>query len=169
MYRYVIRKRRKANEVSVGVRLSDYLVPCHPYGDKHPKQKDFEVNIVALMAHAFMLLSLVEHDCFRKLTQDLDPRLFPVGRSKLLRSLISTKKKLVKKSVIERLAEVKVVVISCNLWMSCKTEEIFSLKAHYCIGQERKNTHIGVPSTTDTDGVSLSLSMVLQNRTHHSF
>ena len=47
------RKRRKDNEVSVGGRLSDCLFPCHPYGYKHPKQKEFEVNIFALMAHAF--------------------------------------------------------------------------------------------------------------------
>ena len=133
------RKRRKANEVSVGGRLSDYLVLCHPYGDKHPKQREFEVNIVALMAHAFTSLSLVDHDCFRKLTQDLDPRLRPVGRSKLSRSLIPTKKKLVEKSVIERLAEVKAVLISYDLWMIRKTEENLSLTAHYCTGQERKN------------------------------
>ena len=89
------RKRRKADKVSVGVRLSDYLVPCHPYGDKHPNQREFEINIVALMAHAFTSLSLVDHDCFCKLTQYLDPRLCPVGKSKLLRSLIPTKKQLV--------------------------------------------------------------------------
>ena len=86
------RKQRKADEVSVGYRLSNYLLPCHPYGDKHPKQRDFEVNIVALMEHAFTSLSLVDHDCFCKLTQDLDPHLCTVGRSKLLRSLIPTKK-----------------------------------------------------------------------------
>ena len=50
------RKRRKANEVSVGGRLSDYLFPCHPYGDNNPKQRDFEGYVVALIAHAFMLL-----------------------------------------------------------------------------------------------------------------
>ena len=102
-----------------------YLVPCHPYGDKHPKQKEFEVNIFALMAHAFTLLSLVDHDCLRKLTHDLDPCLRPVGRSKLSRSLIPKKMKFVEKSVIERLAEVKAVVISYALWMSRKTDEIF--------------------------------------------
>ena len=107
------RKHRKANKVSVGVRLSDYLFPCHPYGDKNPKQKEFEVNIVALMAHVFTPLLLVDHDCFRKLTQDLDPRLRPFRRSKLSRSLIPTKKKLVEKSVIERLAEVK-APLSCD-------------------------------------------------------
>ena len=37
---------------------------------------------------------------------------------------------------------------------------MFSLTAHYCTGQERKKTHIGMPSTTDTDGVSLSLSVM---------
>ena len=94
------------------------------------------------------------------MAQDLDPRLCPVGRSKLSQSLIPTKKKLVEESVIERLAEIKAVVISYNLWISRKTEEIFSLTAHYCIGQERKSTHIGMPSTTATDGVSLSLSVM---------
>ena len=44
--------------------------------------------------------------------------------------------------------------------MSRKTEEIFSLTAHYCTGQERENTHIGIPSTTVTGGASLSLSVM---------
>ena len=105
------------------------------------------------MSHVFMLLFLGDHDCFHNLTQDLDPRLFPVWKSKLSRSLILTKNQLVEKYVIDRLAEVKAVVISYNLWMSRKTEEIFSLTAHYCTGWERKNTHIGIPSTTVTDGV----------------
>ena len=119
--------------------MSDYLVPCHPYGDKHPKQREFEVNTFALMAHAFTSLSLVDNDCFRKLTQDLDRRLRPVGRSKLSRNLIPTKNQLVEKSFIGILEKVKAVVISYGLWMSRKTEDIFSLKAHYCTGQERKN------------------------------
>ena len=94
------------------------------------------------------------------LTQDLDPHLHPVVKSNMSRSLIPTEKKLVEKSVIERLTEVKAVVISYDLWTSRKIEEIFSLTAHYCTGRERKNTHIGIPSTTDTDGFSLSLSVV---------
>ena len=140
--------------------MSDYLVLCHPYGDKHQKQRDFELNIVALMAHEFKSLSFVDHDCFHKLTQDLDPCLCPVGRSKLSRSLIPTKNQLVEKSVIERLEEVNAVVISYNFWMSRKTEEILSLIAHYCTGRGRENTHIGIPSTNSTDGVSLSLSVI---------
>ena len=44
--------------------------------------------------------------------------------------------------------------------MSCKTDEFFSLTAHYCTGRERKNTHIGMHSTTATDGVSLFLSIM---------
>ena len=85
------------------------------------------------MAHAFTLLSLVDHDFFRNLKQDLEPRLHPVGKSKLLRSLIPTENQLVEKSVIKRLVEVKAVVIRYDLWMSRKTEECFSLTAHYCI------------------------------------
>ena len=63
-----------------------------------------------------------------------DPPFCPVGISKLSRSLIPTKKQLVEKSVIERLEEVKAIVISYDLWMSRKTEEIFLLMAHYCTG-----------------------------------
>ena len=132
---YGSRKRRKDDEVSVGGRLSYFLVPCHTYGDKHPKQKEFEVNIFALMPHAFTPLLFLDHDFFHKLTQDLDPRLRPVGQSKLSRSLIPTKKKLVEKYVTDRLAELKAVVISYDLRTSRKMEEIFSLTAKYCIGQ----------------------------------
>ena len=32
------------------------------------------------------------------------------------------------------------------------------MKAHYCTGPDRNNTHIGMLSTTATDGVSLSKS-----------
>ena len=34
------------------------------------------------------------------------------------------------------------------------------LTAHYCIGPERNNIHIGMPYTTATDGVSLPLSVI---------
>ena len=44
--------------------------------------------------------------------------------------------------------------------MSLKTEEIFLLIAHYCTFPDRNNTHIWMPSTTSTDGVSLSLSVM---------
>ena len=59
------------------------------------------------------------------------------------------------RSVIDRLGKVKAVVISYNFWVCCKTEETFLLTAHYCTGPERKKTHIGMPSTTAIDGVSL--------------
>ena len=61
------------------------------------------------------------------------------------------------RSDIERLAKIKAVVISYNILMSRKTEEILLLTEHYCTGPDIKNTHIGMLSTTDTDGVSLSL------------
>ena len=106
------RKHKNADKVSVGGRLLDYLLPYHPYGDNHPKQREFEVNGVAFMLHVFTSLPLVDHDCFRKLTQHLGPRLHPSGRSKMSRSIIPTENQLVDKYVIERLEKVKAVVIS---------------------------------------------------------
>ena len=75
-----IGKWRKDNKVSVGVTFSDYLPPCHPYEDNRPKKRGFEVNIIALMAHAYMSLLLMDHDYFSKLKHDLDLRLHPVER-----------------------------------------------------------------------------------------
>ena len=86
----VSRKRRNADKISVGGRFSDYLLPCHPYGNIYLKQGEFEVNDVALMAHPFTSLLLVDHECVCNLTQDIDARLRPVGRSKLSQSLIPT-------------------------------------------------------------------------------
>ena len=112
------------------------------------------------MAHAFTSLLLVDLDFVCKLTQDLDPHLHPVGQSNLSRSIIPTEKELLEKSVIERLTKVKGLVISCDFWMSRKTEEIFSLMAHYCKGPKRNNTHIGMLSSIATNGVSLFSSVM---------
>ena len=106
------RKRRKVDKVSVVCILSEYLLPCHPYGENHTKHREVEVNAIALMAHAFTLISLVDQDWLHKLTQDLDPRLHPVGRSKMPLSLIPTEKKSVDRFVVGRLAKVKSRVIS---------------------------------------------------------
>ena len=64
------------------------------------------------------------------------------------------------KYVIERLEKVKDVVISYDLWMSSNKEELFSLTAHYSTVTDRKNNHIGIPSITATDGVSLYSSVM---------
>ena len=86
-----------------GGRFSDYLLTCHPYGYNHLKQREFEVNVIDFMEHAFTPLLLVDHKCFRKLKQDIDPRLLPVGSSKLLWGLIPTENQSVERYVIDRL------------------------------------------------------------------
>ena len=123
-----IRKRRKSNKFSVGGRFSYHLLTCHTYGDNHPKQREFEGNFIALMSHEFTSLLLVNHEFFRKLTQDLDPWLRSVGGSKLLRSLIPAENKSLGRSMIESLAQANAILISYNLWMSRKTEEFSSLR-----------------------------------------
>ena len=112
------------------------------------------------MEHAFKSLLLVDHDCFRSLTQHLYSRLQPVGVSKVSCSLIPIEKQLVERSVVKRLEKVKAVVISYDLCMSCKVEKSFSLTTHYFTGPERKNTHIRMTSSTATDYVSLFLSIM---------
>ena len=149
------RQRRKANEVSAGGRISYYLLSCHPYGDNHPKQSEFDGNVISLMSHVFIFLLLVDHECFRKLTHDINQRLHPGGSSKLLQSIIPTENQSLQRYVIDNLEKGKDVVISYNLWISRKMEKHFPLVEHYCTGPQRNNTHVGMPSTTDTYGVSL--------------
>ena len=83
-------KHRNSDKLSIGGRLSDYLLLCHLYGDNHPNQREFGGYDVTLMAHTFTLLSLVNHECFRMLTKYINLQLWPVGRSKLSQSLILT-------------------------------------------------------------------------------
>ena len=92
---------------------------------------------------------------FCKVTQDIDPHFYPVWRSKMPCSLIPAEAQKVKRYVIERLAQSKAILISYELWMSCKKGYIFSLTAHYCTGPNINTTHIEMPSTIGTDGVSL--------------
>ena len=62
--------------------------------------------------------------------------------------------------MVERLEKIKAKVISYDFWMSCKTEENFSLMAHSCTVPDRNNSHIGMVYTTNTDDVSLSKSVM---------
>ena len=112
------------------------------------------------MAHAFTLLLLVDHEFLPKLTQDLNQRIFPVRRSKLSRSLITTENQSVERSVIERLPKVKDIVTIYDICMSHNTDKFFSLMTHYCNSPDRNNTHIGMPYTTATNGVYLSKSVM---------
>ena len=110
--------------------MSDYFLPCHPYGENIPKQREFEGNLVALMTHAFTSVLLVDHECFHKLMQDSNPRLSPVGRSKMSHSLIPKESQLAERSVIGSMFQAKDKVIIYELWMSHKTRENFSLTEH---------------------------------------
>ena len=62
--------------------------------------------------------------------------------------------------MIDSLEKAKAIVISYDLCMIRKTEEIFLVTDHYCTGPDINNTHIGMSFTTATDGVSLSKSVM---------
>ena len=47
--------------------------------------------------------------------------------------------------------------------MSHKTEEIFSLTAHCCIGPNRNTTHVGMSSNNATNNIYLSKSIVVDS------
>ena len=56
----------------------------------------------------------------------------------------------------DRLNKCGAVVLTYDLWMSRKNEEIFSMTNHHCEGLKRGFLHIGIPDTTGTYGQSMA-------------
>ena len=88
---------------------------------------------------------------------NLDPSIRPITRSKFTRTLIPHKLKNLETYVSSLLDGVSFVVIYYILWMSNMTQETFSMTAHDTYDHARKHDHIGMPTTTSTDGESLAV------------
>ena len=124
------------------------------------EQLSFEEDIIALSAQAYTPLSLVENESFRTLILNRDPRLHMVSRTRLSRTLIPSKAADTATNVLELLNRVPAVAISFDLWMTRKSEEIFSLDGHFIIGAIKSHAHLGMPwSKGGTDGQSLSIAV----------
>ena len=103
------------------------MIATKKHNKYHTQKASFEENIVDLTAKAYTPLSLVD---FRVLL--LDPCMVPVSRSSLSRKLIPLKYEAVKSDVINDLNNFTYVVLSFDLWISVKNEEIFSISAQHC-------------------------------------
>ena len=80
---------------------------------------------MALMSRAYTPLSLVDCREFKKLISSLDPRIFLVSQSRLSRNFITLEYEAVKSDVMKVLNNCPYVVLSFDLWVSVKNEEIF--------------------------------------------
>ena len=120
----------------------------------------FEEEIIALSAQAYTPISLVENESFRALILNRDPRLHMVSRTCLSRTLIPSKASDIVTNVLELLNRVSALAISFDLWMTQKSEEIFSLDGHFVIGAIKSHSRLGMPwSKGGTDGQSLSIAV----------
>jgi len=115
---------------------------------------------VFLRASSYTPLSLVEEPSFRKIIADIDPRLNPISRSRLSRTLIP---KIYQEIETDVKAQVDAIAASClsyDLWMTRKNEEIFSLVSHHTTMDVKCHLHLGMPwSKSGTDGQSLSVAV----------
>jgi len=88
----------------------------------------------------------------------VDPRILPVSRTWLTRKLRPALYDERKNDVSKELQNATCVTLQFDLWMTMKTEEIFSLNAN--VGH--KNIHLGMPySSGCTAGGALSLAVKL--------
>ena len=100
------------------------------YGDTHPRQQKYQYNLVMLMAKSFVPLSLFHGDPFRALLSDLYTSINQVSRALVLRKLIPDKSESLELQVKDHLNKCGSLVLTYNLWMSRKNEEIFSMNTH---------------------------------------
>ena len=118
--------RRKVEDRDSSIsHVSSFIIATNKYNKGHTQQASFEGEIVALMAKAYTPLSLVGFHEFRELISSLDPRIVPVSRSRLSRKLIPLKYESIEYYVMKVLNNCPYVVLSLDLWMPVKNEEIF--------------------------------------------
>ena len=115
---------------------------------------------MALMAKAYTPLALVDCREFRKLISSLDPRIVPVSRSRLSIKLIPLNYDAVESDVIKVLNNSPYAVLSFDMWISVKNEDIFSISAHHYTELKKGHHHLGMPSTKVIDTNNLSDSIV---------
>ena len=95
-------------------------------------------------------------DYFQTLLSYLDPSIKKVSCSFVKRKLIPYQAELLELRVKDHLKSFGAVVLTYDLWMSQKNEEIFSMTSHRCEVLEHGLLHIGMLYTTSTDGRSLT-------------
>ena len=84
-----------------------------------------------MMEHAYIPLSLVEGEVFRRMVTQLDPSIRPITRSKSKRTLTPQKFNNSETDVSSLIYGVRCVVISYDLWMSKVAQDIFPMEEHY--------------------------------------
>ena len=109
-----------------------------------------------MMTKLFTPLSLLQGDAFRIIVYELEPSIKQVSWSLLQRKLIPDKAESLELQVKDRIDKFEEIVLTYDLWMSQKNEEIFSMTAHHCEGLECAFFHIGVLATTGACGQILS-------------
>lgn len=140
--------------------MKSWLASTSKYSKDEREQLQFERNVVILTASAYTPLSLVEEPAFMKLIADIDPRMNPISRSRLSRTLIPAMNLEVALDVKDQMNAVTASCLSYDLWMTRKNEEIFSLVSHHTLSSLKRHVHLGMPwSKSGTDGQSLSIAV----------
>ena len=105
--------------------ISGFIIATKKYNKGHTHQASFDENILDFMAKAYTPLSLVDYREFRKLISLLDPCIVPVSRPRISRNVILFKYDAIGSNAMKGLNNCLYVVLSFDLWMSVKNEDIF--------------------------------------------
>ena len=109
-----------------------------------------------MMAKSFTPLYLVQTYYFQILVTNLDPSIRKLIQTLAKRKLIPEKSELLEIQVKYQINKCRAVLLTYNLWISQKNEEMFLITAHHCEGLESGFLHICIPATTCTHGQVLA-------------
>ena len=101
------------------------------YRPGEPKQMWFYVLLALLISCLHLSFHCVNHPIFKTIFFFADPKLTVPTSKAMQRKHVPNLKKATKKEVRERLRDSLGSASSFDLWMSCKTEDIFSLNVHF--------------------------------------
>lgn len=141
--------------------INTYIHSSRPYRKKSEKQQRYEDSLCRLTAKALTPLALCEITSYREHIWLLDPRMNPVSQLQLTQTLIPEMFTKVQKDAIKLLLHTKCVSLAYDLWMTRKTEEMFSIQAYYKMGNNVYSIiYIGMPhSNSGTSGVQLAVEV----------
>ena len=128
------------------------------YNPKSLKLLQFEDDTIIICEEAHTPLSVVERTSFRLFVGNLYGHVTPISRTLLTWKMIPEKVREITVTVGVHLAKFGCICLSFDLWMTCKTEEIFPLQAHEMCACKYEYVHLIISySKVGTDGVNISI------------
>lgn len=122
-------KKQKETQQS----LQEFVSSKEPYANDHPKQKEFDDNVLTMMSLDILPLNFVNGIGFKKCVKNLDPKISIKSRQgyvKRLQNIISLRVSPAIKSNLSKV-EPRSCHFSLDIWSTRRREGVLGICAHY--------------------------------------